>query len=329
MFLLGCGALLGVPDDPRLIAPIGEPRDVPLDRGPLDATPVSIEEDAAPPIVTSGPESRAEPGVAALEPALVDADGALDGGSVSVLAPGAVASSPVDAAPGTDPPTPGDPGTPGSVGVVLFCPALVRDLISDFSLVAGANPAEMSFGPEASFRGGTYFYPRGAGLTSDVSGDDWNVSGTVTGPSGFGLYMSTCSLLDASAFTGIAFRIWGQIAETSSLVLVIETAAHQVSHVWLNDHKATPTDPDVPPNAGRCIPAARRFDGTCRGARITIPVTQTPTDLTISWLDLDGSSPVGIVDPSEITSIVWEFSQPAVDGYPVDIHLDDLRFAVP
>lgn len=320
LVLFGCGALLGLPDDPRLSVPVDESMRGPLGAGTLETRPAWPADGVALGSAPRGSESLSDVGIASREPEGRAVSEALDGG-ISALPASEGVGSALDAALS-------EPGTPGSVAVAPSCPALVTALISDFRFAAGGRPTGVIFGPEASFAGGTYFYPTGAGLTADVTEGDWHVSGTVSGASGFGLYTSKCQLLDASAFTGLSFSLWGPVDAGQSLRLLIETAAQQVSHVWLNDNKDRATDPDVPPNAGRCFPATRRYDGTCSGSRVTFPVTETPTQIDISWLDLNGGSPVALIDPSEITAITWEFPE-SMGAHSVDIHIDDLRFSVP
>lgn len=322
IILLGCGDLLGVPDDPRLVAPAVGSMDAPVGHGNMaapSASPANVTDQVVP---TGEAAASPNPGLATFDPAISDGQNLTDGGPAAATGVDASPQPALDAGLGSGAPPSGGSG-------VESCPALARESISDFTFTTGSSASDVRFGAQASFPGGTFFYPRMAGLSSDVTNDDWNLSGTVSGAAGFGLYMSTCLLLDASAFTGISFSVWGELEDRSNLVFVVETADQQVSHEWLNDHKANPTDLDVPANAGRCIPVAQRFDGSCRGARVAVPVTSTPTEVTISWRELRGGSPEDLVDPSEISQLVWEFPGLTDDAYLVDIHIDDLRFEAP
>jgi hypothetical protein len=214
---------------------------------------------------------------------------------------------------------------PSVVG--LACPAVSHPAISGFTFAPGGSTSTTSFGADAAFPGGTFFYPSATtGLTSDVTGSDWHLSGTVSRVSGFGLFLSGCRQLDASAYGGIAFRLWGRLDPPGSLVFFVGSAAQQVSSTWLNAHKPDPTDADEPVNLGRCIPLAQRFDSTCREPRIGLPVTETPTLIQVYWRDLVAGCPESAVNAAEITSIAWYFP-PSTKDYAVDIHLDDLRFA--
>ena len=199
--------------------------------------------------------------------------------------------------------------------------------ISSFTFAPGASTSTVSFSADAAFPGGTFFYPDATtALTSDVTGNDWHLSGTVGTLSGFGLFMRDCRRLDASAYGGVAFRFWGRIEPPGSLVFFVGSAAHQVSSAWLNAHKADPMAADEPSNSGRCIPLAQRYDNTCREPRIGLPVSETPTQVQVHWRDLVDGCPEASVNATEITSIAWYFP-PATRAYEIDLHLDDLRFA--
>jgi hypothetical protein len=179
---------------------------------------------------------------------------------------------------------------------------------------------------DAAFSGGTYFFPTEGSFTSDMTEDDWHLSGTVDAISGFGLYLAECQPLDASAFRGVAFTLWGNIEGDRPLIFFIETAAQQVSSVWINANKANPSDPDAAPNSGRCIPEDTRYDGSCREPRVTLTVSSEPTSVELTWAEFTGGRPVPDVSPSEITSIAWSLPRGRAARYDFDIHIDDLRF---
>jgi hypothetical protein len=217
-----------------------------------------------------------------------------------------------------------DGGTQTALG--LECPPPPSSAISSFAFSPGGNATGVNFGTGAAFPGGTFFYPNvSSGLHSDVTGNDWHLYGTVADLSGFGLFLSGCREIDASEYGGIAFRLWGTVEAPGSLVFFVGSAAHQVSSDWLNAHKASPNDPDEPPNLGQCIPIGQRYDNSCREPRIGLPVTEAPVLIQVQWRDLLDGCPVASVDASRITSIAWYFP-PASPGYKIDIHLDDLRF---
>lgn len=205
----------------------------------------------------------------------------------------------------------------------LVCPPAVSADISDFTFMG--NPAGVTFGPDSSVPGGTFFYPAD-GLTSDVTAGDWHLTGTVSNVSGFGLYLSGCALLDASAHRGITFTLWGEVGAGGSLVFFTGTAANQVSHEWLSENATTAAERAEPPNLGRCVPVSNRYDGSCREPRATLVVSDTPTRVELLWRDLTEGCPVPTVDPREITTIAWYFPPAAGGPYAVDIHIDELRF---
>jgi hypothetical protein len=218
---------------------------------------------------------------------------------------------------------------PRSIDPSLVCPRVTNAPISDFTFSAGGNPQDVNFAADAAFAGGTYFYPDAAtALSSDVTGGDWHLSGMVDGVSGFGLYLNRCKELDVSGFGGIEFSLWGHIDPPGALVFFVGTAANQVSDAWIDEHKASPSDADEPPNVGRCIPIRDRYDGTCREARVNVPVTDTETLMRLTWRDLTDGCPLASVDAAEITSIAWYFPPGSAGAYSVDLHIDNLRFSV-
>lgn len=202
------------------------------------------------------------------------------------------------------------------------CPPATREMISDFAFTG--NPSSVTFGPDSALPGGTYSY--GSSLVSDVTDGDWHIRGRIREISGFGLYLE-CGLVDAAAYRGMAFRVWGRVGDGGVLVFYVGTAQNQVASSWINDDETSGDSADEPPNAGRCIPLGGRYDGTCREARRIVNVTPEPEPTVIQWRDLGDGCPEPSVDPSEITSIAWYFPQPLSGSYDVDIHIDDLRFS--
>ena len=101
-----------------------------------------------------------------------------------------------------------------------------------------------------------------------MSEGDWHVSGVVGQTSGFGLFFD-CQLLDASRFAGIAFRVQGEIEGGAELTFFIGSAENEVSRAW----RLQNGDAAAAPSFGRCTPAATEFDGSCRAARVELPVT--------------------------------------------------------
>jgi hypothetical protein len=207
----------------------------------------------------------------------------------------------------------------------LACPRVTRETISDFTF-AGSQSG-VTFGPDAALPGGTFHYPDGPeALTSDVGGDDWHLYGTVSGTSGFGIYLNGCRQVDATAYRGIAFSLWGEIGDGGELVFFVGTAENQVASSWVNANGSSEAEPDEPVNLGRCIPLSSRYDGTCREARSSLTVLPALVPTVILWRDMGEGCPEPGVNPAEITAIAWYFQQPVSGSYTVDIHIDDLRF---
>ena len=309
---LGCSEILGIPDGPQLV-----PLDaVPSDSGvSLDSARSSDESGAAVARLAEAPPN------ASLEPALGGSsdgpDAGIAGGIASNVPPDAASLAP-------------DAGVPATVDTPApSCPPLTRPSISDFTHSPGGDASLASFGGEAAFPGGTYLYPSSGALSSSIVDDNWHLTGTVDTSSGFGLYSHACQPFEASAFSGIAFRLWGHIDGDRQLSFRVESAAQQVSSSWLNANRANPTDPESAPNSGRCIPAASRYDGSCSEPHVLLSVSSEPVDVVLRWPDFTGGSPQATVDSREITAIAWSLPQPGDTPYGFDIHLDDLRFVVP
>jgi hypothetical protein len=308
VLLLGCSEILDIPDDPYWVPPEAAALDQSSSSGGANL-------DIGPPPPPSAPGDAG----AMTTPFEPSPAAATDDGGMIFSVPADAAGRPPD----NEVTSMG--GAPGSP----VCPPLTRPSISDFSVAPGGSPSALAFGADAAFPGGTYFYPGGGSLTSSVTEGDWHLSGTVDTVSGFGLYSSGCQPMDASAFPGVAFTLWGNLEGDRRLVFFIETAAQQVSSLWTNANETNPDDPDVPPNSGRCAPVTSRYDGTCLAPRVVLEVTSEPTTVEVRWEDFVGGSPVPSVDPGEITVISWALPQPGDTPYAFDIHIDDLRFMAP
>lgn len=232
----------------------------------------------------------------------------------------------------------------GSATTAFACPKPMVPLISDFATPAEGKTDTVSFGDYATtLSGGTFHYPSAGTymLTSDVTAGNWHVSGSVGDYSGMGLFFSGpdsagmiggCSLVDASAYKGLQFTISGDVPMGNSVMLQVGTAANDVSAAWLNAHKAAATDPDKAPNLSRCMPATNQYDGTCGAHGKTIPVSATPSPVTVLWADLTGGKPELTMNPAEIVFITFVLPTPAGAGttaptpYTIDLTIDDLSF---
>jgi hypothetical protein len=238
---------------------------------------------------------------------------------------------PVEApAPPLDEPPPAGDAT----GIAELCAGVADPLLLDFAS-PGDDPTQALFGDfREVLSGGTYVYPNAdeieqqvaTGLRSDVTAGDWHISGSVTQQAGFGLFLD-CQLLDASRFTGLAFRVSGDMEGADSITLLIGTAENDVSSAWLVEN-----DVSRPPSSGRCTPAQNEYDGTCNQARIEIPISRQTREVLVPFAALAQGSPEPGVNPAEITTIAWALPSPGVNrfgnttAYDVDLRIDDIRF---
>jgi hypothetical protein len=230
-----------------------------------------------------------------------------------------------------------------ATGGARVCPAPAAPELLDFE-TTNDDASQAIFGDfESVLSGGTFVYPDAAsadsaealvslaepapGLSSDVSDGDWHISGVVAGPAGFGVFFD-CEQLDASRFVGLAFRLQGALPEPGTLTFIVDSAANEVSRSWLlGTGSASPG-----PSFGRCTPLETAFDGSCLGARITLPVEREGDELLVRFADLAGGSPEPQLNPAEITSIHWALPLPSTGPggasvpYAVDLRLDDIRF---
>ena len=213
----------------------------------------------------------------------------------------------------------GGAGAAGTTGTVSadgkLCPAPAGALITDFTPGSGET-TQVHFGNSTTFAGGEYIYPAVGStssypLTSDVTGGDWHISGTVGDYSGFGLYFDNCTTVDASAYKGISFKVSGDAGSYGGITFGVDTLNDSISAAWLNSHDdKNATTPAT--NPGRCTPSAdptlNQYSQTvCANSTASIPVTAAPVTQTILWADFTGGKPKP-VEPAEITGIHWIFT---------------------
>jgi len=234
----------------------------------------------------------------------------------------------------------GGGGTGGSSGNFPACsPVMVQTgmaTIMDFTSLSGAAT---TFQINGAMGGGTFIYPDAGtqtdlmGLTSDVSGGNWHITGLVKDYAGIGLYL-TCKT-DMSNYSGLSFDIQGTFANNgmgdggapaASLTMSVGDAQTDVDSA----HNANP------PSWGTCVPApGNQYDGTCAAATKAIPLTAAPVTQTVHWTDLTGGKKVGASnlspDPAQITSIAWvlPWSGDGAARYSVDITIDNIKFITP
>jgi hypothetical protein len=177
-------------------------------------------------------------------------------------------------------------------------------------------------------------------LTSDVTGSDWHISATsITTFSGWNLYFTnaasdaeaanTCNKVDASAFTGISFTIWGT-AGGNMVTFGMGTVPDTVAYGWLDSKDAgSPSSP----TPGTCVPTSgtnQYYHPGCGDPTYVFAVTGTqaaPQTVSLTWAQFTGGMPTAGVSPTGIISIYW--SVPYTAGgtaYAVDLHIDNLQF---
>ena len=230
---------------------------------------------------------------------------------------------------------PGGAGGASSTSDGVACLPVTVPLITDFTYVPDAgSTASVHFGDDTTtFSGSEYVYPTVGGYlpTSDVTGNNWHIFGTIGDYSGFGLSFDGCNRVDASAYQGISFTISGSVASGNFVTMDVGTLNDTPAASWLNAHGST-VAPDAP---GRCLPTSGTnvySQASCADPTRTIPVTATPTTINVLWSDFSGGRPEASVDPSGILTIYWSFPTPAGVGtssvmtYTVDITIDNLTF---
>jgi hypothetical protein len=239
-------------------------------------------------------------------------------------------------APGGSGGTTSTAGTTGSAATDgTACLPIGTALITDFTYTpsdAGTtDTAQARFGTSGTLQGGTAVWTNSATpLTSDVTQNNWHITGTIDNYSGFNLYLDSCNRVDASAYKGIQFKISGSLGG-GTLRMGMGTLNDAVAASWLiahNDTSATATNP------GRCMPPAdatltKYSQSTCKDPEALILVTASQAPITLTWTDFTGGKPVSGVEPKDIISIYWYFVWTTGSSYPVDITLDDLSFISP
>ncbi|HEY3594238.1 MAG TPA: hypothetical protein VGL13_10190 [Polyangiaceae bacterium] len=236
-----------------------------------------------------------------------------------------------------------------------FCTAgtAPRALISDFSVPDGGalttgcdgttfTSAYGLYGDE--YYGGTYVYPTSCTdaclhsstpsvtpLLQDLSAGNWHITGSVGNYSGFGVYMShrtapidplsgtapyqgpPYAVMDASAYSGVKFTISGNAGTPSVVGITLQSAATVVGTAsYTNDlHPVAQTVN----TCGTCPVAP------CGNTELMIPVTATPTPVTITWAQ------AGIPDPQAFMNVSGRFIWTTTTAtFPVDVTIDDITF---
>ncbi|HVR20350.1 MAG TPA: hypothetical protein VMS65_11655 [Polyangiaceae bacterium] len=181
--------------------------------------------------------------------------------------------------------------------------------------IYGANDAAGMLKPEwwLGYFSGAYAYPDASDtcsvsttpLTRSLAGGQLHVTGTVGAYSGFGTWMEQC-LIDMSAYSGISFRIGGEVGPTGTLQLRAIARSNSAA-------------PECRDTRGTCTAEA------CTPATYTVTVPSSPGVITVAWADFVGGAPSASVDPSEIWQFQWDFDwAEGTTPFAVDVTLDDV-----
>jgi hypothetical protein len=130
------------------------------------------------------------------------------------------------------------------------------------------------------------------------------VTGTVAGPSGFGVFLGPC-VIDMSAGYGIMFIIGGR-AGSGALKMAIGTSST--------------TSPDACQlGRGKCA-----LDN-CVPPSVNLDITESPAAIALPWGAFSDGSPSPAVDPHEVVLVRWDFEwADGMNPYTVDVTLDNV-----
>jgi hypothetical protein len=145
----------------------------------------------------------------------------------------------------------------------------------------------------AGIPGGTFHYQPGVFMATDM-GKALNVKGKVNAYDGLGIYLNSCT--DASAYTGISFRIKGKAGPTGKMNFRVQTNAT--------------TAIDMANKKGGCVVPTGTLDPweACHASSIDVPVTEAGAVVEVTWAQLMGGVPVSAVDGKDILGLEWAFA---------------------
>jgi hypothetical protein len=183
--------------------------------------------------------------------------------------------------------------------------------------------------------GGEDVYANAPGtLTSDVTGGDWHMTGNIANYAGFALYfdnVQSCNMVDASAFSGMSFTIWGTTGGMP-ITMGVSTLDDTVTPSWLASVDAG----SATPTPGSCIPSSGNgpyYHPGCGDPMTSIVVSPSATSVataqtvTLHWADFPGGQCEANPKPDQILSIYWQFPWATnATPYNVDLHIDNLKF---
>ena len=135
-------------------------------------------------------------------------------------------------------------------------------------------------------------------------------------------------MIDASAFDGITFTIWGTTAN-NPITMGMGIVDDSVAPSWLTSVDAGTTTP----SPGSCIPTSGNgpyYHPGCSDPNNVITVTGTqgaPQTVSLRWTDFTNGMCKPNVLPNQILSIYWQLPwTPGQLAYDIDIHIDNLQF---
>jgi hypothetical protein len=165
-------------------------------------------------------------------------------------------------------------------------------------------------------------------MKSDITQNNWHITGTVSNYTGLGLYFDLCDRVDASAFKGISFTVTAAKPITGNAITFgMGTVGDTPTGVWMRDVGGKTTAKET--DSGRCTPTSgsQYYHPGCSDPTVQIPVTTAPVEQKVLWSNLTGGVPEASPNPKEITSIYWFF--PWVENgtpYELDFTIDDIKF---
>lgn len=253
--------------------------------------------------------------------------------------------------------TTGGSGAVGTGPVGVACNAISTDTITGFDYDAATATSETNYGfgdYSTSLSGYVFAWP--AAVAQSFVDSDWHLSGTIAEYAGFNMQFAStqcdeagtcasgnCNLVNAAAYTGVTFKIWGTSGGT--LKMTVSTAANDISDAWLTACGETVATASY----GACTPAlaaapnAKYAQSTCASPSATITLDAAATTaataqtVTLKWTDFIGGKPNASPNPAEITGMLWNFQweyvwttegggDPTAHSYATDIHIDEIAF---
>jgi hypothetical protein len=213
------------------------------------------------------------------------------------------------------------------------CPLPTQTTITDFTYSADSGATDqVRFGDgTTTFSGGESVYANAPGtFTSDVTGNDWHIMINVANFSGFGLYFDNiggCNMVDASAYAGITFTIWGDTAG-NTITMGMGIVDDSITPSWLAS-----VDGGASTTPGSCIPTSGNgmyYHPGCADPTNVITLTGTqpaPQTVSLTWADFTGGACKANVEPNQILSLYWQMPWTATaTPYTVDLHIDNIAF---